>query len=236
MPILSGQTLNKVTKALLAPVRPFQVFLDAPSPTHVHCLQQAYNVLGKDGREDVVTYFRPYDDWLTKGLFWADQGWKNICHYFFDPQKQGRLHWPGADAECQYYFNKAIAMCHQNVPKGMFYLGAALHLVQDMCVPHHALGVVFDGHQEFERWTSNNLQYFTAKQNGIYKPFTHPSQWIRYNVEKAALFYPLVSQEKGCSEENYYVAAGELLPLTVYTTAGFLVFSKHFLQRAKLTA
>ncbi|WP_407307062.1 zinc dependent phospholipase C family protein [Desulfosporosinus sp. SB140] len=131
-----------MTKALLAPVGPFQILLDAPSPTHGYCLQEAYNVLEHDGKEEVVAYFRPYDELLKRGLFWADQGWKNVCHYFFDSEKRGGLRWPGADAECQYYFNKAITTCQQNLSKGMFYLGAALHLVQDMCVPHHALGVI----------------------------------------------------------------------------------------------
>ena len=231
MSIISEQTLNIVTKALLTPVRPFQIFLDAPSITHAHCLQKAYDVLEQDGKEDVVGFFRPYDELLKKGLVWADQGWKNVCHYFSDPNKHGVLRWPGADSECQYYFNKAVALYQHNKTKGAFFLGAALHLVQDMCVPHHAVGTVFDGHQEFESWVKNNLHYFTAKQNGIYNPFTHPSQWIRHNVEIATPYYPFVSQEKGCSEETYFDAAGKLLPLTVYTTAGFLDFSKPLLQR-----
>ncbi len=44
----------------------------------------------------------------------------------------------------------------------MFYLGAALHLVQDMCVPHHSLGIIFDGHKEFE--TTPNLCYLIVRQ------------------------------------------------------------------------
>lgn len=227
MPIVSGQTLNIVSKVLLAPVGPFQPFLDAPSKTHVHCLQQAYDVLCQDGKEDVAIYFRSYDAWLKKGLLWADRGWKNICHYFPNSVHWG-LRWPGADAECQYYFQKALTVCQKDVPKGMFYLGAALHLVQDMCVPHHAKGAVFDGHQEFERWAENNLNSFTARQSGLYMPFAHPSQWIRHNAAKSSAYYPLVSRERGCSEGSYFEAARTLLPLTVYTTAGFLEFSKTF--------
>lgn len=222
--------MNIVAKAMLTPVRPFQPFLDAPSITHTQCLQQAYDVLCQDGKEDVADFFRPYDAWLRKGLLWADQGWKNVCHYFSDPAKHGILRWPGADAECQSYFNKAVATYQQNKSKGMFYLGAAVHLVQDMCVPHHAVGAVFDGHQEFEKWAGNNLYYFTARQSGLYLLFTHPSQWIRYNAEKASAYYSLVSQEKGCCEESYFEAARILLPLTVYSTAGFLRFAQMILQ------
>ena len=234
MPIVSQQTLNKVTKALLAPIGPFQPFVDAPSETHVYCLQQTYDVLCRDGKEHVADYFRPYDSWLRKGLLWADSGWKNICHYFFDSTKQGVLHWPGADAECQYYFNKAVVTYPENMPKGMFYLGAALHLIQDMCVPHHAVGVVFDGHQEFEKWVGDNLHNFATKRSGLYMPFLHPSQWIRYNVAKSAPYYPFVSQKKGCSEGSYFEAAGKLLQHTVYSTAGFLEFSKMILQNSQV--
>lgn len=230
MSLLSGQALNKMTKALMAPLGPFQLLLDAPNMTHVHCLQQAYDVLERDGKEDVIDYFRPYDDWLKKGLLWADKGWKNVCHYFLDPKKSGGLHWPGADGDCQYYFNKAVVTCQKNMHKGMFFIGASLHLVQDMCVPHHAVGTVFDGHQEFEKWAGKNLHCFTNTLNGVYKPFTHPSQWIKYNAEVAASYYPFVSQENGCNEQSYFEAAGKLLPLTVCTTAGFLSFSKLILQ------
>lgn len=225
-----------MTKALLAPVGPFQLFLDAPSLTHAYCLQQAYNVLYRDGKEDVVEYFRPYDLWLSEGLFWADRGWKNVCHYFFDSTKKWVLRLPGADVESDYYFSKAVRAYQKNVPKGMFYLGAAIHLIQDMCVPHHAVGAVFDGHQEFERWAGNNLSHFSAKRSGIYMPFTNPSQWIRYNAARSAPYYPFVSQKKGCSEESYFEAAGKLLPLTVYTTAGFLEYSKMVLQRSQISA
>lgn len=235
MPIVSRQTLNIVTKALMTPVRPFQLFMDAPSKTHIHCLQQAYDVLCQDDKEDVAAYFRFYDAWLKKGLLWADQGWKNVCHYFFDSAKPGVIFRPGADTECQYYFNKAVTACQQNIPKGMFYLGAAIHLVQDMCVPHHAVGAIFDGHQEFERWTGKNLHYFNTKQSGIYMPFTHPNQWIVYNVARSSSYYSLVSKGKRCSEESYFEAAGKLLPLTVYTTAGFLEFSKTVLQHARVS-
>jgi len=217
-----GQTLGKMTKLLLASVGPLQYFLDSPGVTHVHCLEQAYIALQNDGKEDVATLFKAHHATLTKGLYWADRGWKNVNHFY--SHKEGIIIWPGASGECQYYFNKAFTFLPNNVDKGMFFLGAALHIVQDMCVPHHSLGILFDGHKEFETWATDNWDRFPTA-NGLYLPYSHPAQWIDYNAQVSASLYPLVSQDNGCSEESYIKASEILIPLTISTSAGFLDFA-----------
>jgi len=218
-----GQTLGKMTKLLLASAGPLQYFLDTPGVTHVHCLEQAYIALKQDGKGDVTDLFKAHHAMLTKGLYWADRGWKNVNHFYSHPDKQGFISWPGATAECQYYFNRAFTFFPKNVAKGMFFLGAALHLVQDMCVPHHSLGVLFDGHKEFETWATKNWDKF-PETSGMYLPFSHPAQWIDHNASISCPLYPLVSLEKGCSEESYQKASKILIPLTIATSAGFLDF------------
>lgn len=218
-----GQTIGKMTRLLLASASPLQYFLDSPGVTHVHCLDQAYLVLKHDQKDDVAKFFRDHHSMLTKGLFWADRGWKNVNHFYSHPDKQGIIRWPDATAECQFYFNKAFNFFSTNVAKGMFFLGAALHLVQDMCVPHHALGVVFDGHKDYEMWATKNWSKFPAAK-GMYMRFSHPAQWIEYNAAISGPLYHLVSLEKKCSETSYKKASEVLIPLTIATTAGFLDF------------
>jgi phospholipase C len=226
---LISQTLGKMTKLLLASASPLQYFLDSPGVTHVHCLNQSYHTLKNDGKEDVARLFAAHHSTLAKGLYWADRGWKNVNHFYSQPDKQGIIGWPGATAECQYYFNKAFTFFPKNVNKGMFFLGAALHLVQDMCVPHHSLGVVFDGHREFETWATQNWSKFPAT-TGVYLPFTHPAQWIDYNAGISGPLYHLVSQDAGCSAESYAKASKTLIPLTIATSAGFLDFVRNRLD------
>jgi len=232
MNLKHSEAFGFITKLFLAPVGPLQYIFDRPGTTHMYCLNQALELLGRDGRDEVAATFAPYRTPLIKGLLWADRGWKNVCHYFTLPDKQGGLPWPGAMAECQHYFNKAGGVLGKHIHKGMFYLGAALHLVQDMCVPHHAVGSVFDGHQEFERWAARHWQEYPAGNSGLYLKFTHPSQWIEHNARRAARYYSLVSQEQGCSEETYAKAAAALLPLTIQSTAGFLAFTQDLWQKA----
>lgn len=219
-----GQTLNKMTKILLVPASPLQYILDSPGVAHEYCLKQAYSVLKCDGKEDAAFFFKAFHSALTKGLYWADRGWKNINHFYCHPGKQGINGWPDAAAECQYYFNKALSISPKNLDKGMFFFGAALHLVQDMCVPHHSLGILFDGHKEFETWASQNWRIFSVR-HGIYLPFSHPAQWIDHNARLSRPFYPLVSLKEGCTENSYQKAANTLIPLTIATTAGFMEFA-----------
>lgn len=216
-------TLGKMTKMILAPVGPLQYLLNSPGLAHVYGLEQAYRILEQDNKQRVSDFFEKHHTYLKKGLLWADRGWKNVCHYYNQPDKQGSVRWPGAAAECQYYFNKAMSLFPKDIIKGMFYLGAALHLVQDMCVPHHSSGAVFDGHLEFEKWATKHWYQFPA-QVGLYPPFTHPVQWIDHNSRVSGPLYPLVSLENGCSKETYTRAAEILIPLTIATTAGFLDF------------
>lgn len=250
-----GQAIGRVTKMFLAPIGPLQHIFDTPGVTHVHCLEQAYAVLSQDSKEDVATFFKPYHSSITKGLYWADRGWKNVYHFYSKPDNEGNVTWPGAAAEFQYYFNKALSFMEKDVFKGMFFLGAALHLVQDMCVPHHSVGVVFDGHQEFEKWATENWTLFPAQENGITRSgdtppstgsiswqevcphlmdFSHPSQFLDYNAKISARYFPLVSIENGCDEVSYIEAARVLLPLTVYTTAGFLDYVRNHIKNITL--
>jgi len=34
--------------------------------------------LTQDGKEEVAKYFKAHHSMLTKGLYWADKGWKNV--------------------------------------------------------------------------------------------------------------------------------------------------------------
>lgn len=218
-------SLHAVTKLLLAPVGPLQFFLDSPGKTHIYCLRQALDLLIQDNRVQTAKVFQRQVKWLEKGLLWADQGWKNVCHFYYRPEQQGSLMWPGASAECQHYYNQIAVNLKKDVAKGMFYLGAALHLVQDMCVPHHAAGALFNGHKEFEKWAQSNWCKYPTARNGRYLKFTHPSQWIEYNAGISKDYFYLVAKDHGCNEQSYGVAAQELLPLTIETTAGFLDFA-----------
>jgi phospholipase C len=96
-----------------------------------------------------------------------------------------------------------------------------------MCVPHHSKGILFDGHQEFEKWAGIHWQEFATEEQGLYLDYTHPSQWIDYNAQTSASFYPKVSSQALSNPRTYAEAAGVLIPLTIQSTAGFLNFVRN---------
>ncbi len=220
--------VGRMAKIVLSSLAPLQYFLDSPGITHVNCLDKALELLGNDQKTDVLNYFQPFRTEISRGLLWADQGWKNASHYFRQVGKKGVFHWPGAVGEFQFYYYKFLAGLGKDFRKSMFYLGAALHLVQDMCVPHHAVGAMFNGHQEFEQWVRDNFQSIDTTGKGLYLSFSHPSAWLEQNARFAARHYHLASAKRG--SDSYRQAAEILIPRTIQSTAGFLAFCQ---ERAK---
>ncbi len=214
--------VGRVAKIVLSSLAPLQYFLDSPGITHVYCLDKALDLLRSDNKTNVLNYYQPFRTQIGQGLLWADHGWKNASHYFRQVGKQGLFRWPGAEVEFQFYYYKFLAGLEKDVHKSMFYLGAALHLVQDMCVPHHAVGAMFNGHQEFEQWVRDNFQSIDMTGKGLYLSFSHPSAWLEHNARFSARYYHLVSSKRG--SDAYRQAAEILIPRTIHTTAGFLAF------------
>jgi phospholipase C len=91
--------------------------------------------------------------------------------------------------------------------------------VQTCALPiYHSLGIIFDGHREFEAWVNLHWHEYTETK-GMYEPFKHPVQWLSNNARNSAPLFPLVSLLEGCSESSYRIAAAKLIPLTIATTA-----------------
>ncbi|MBC8015113.1 MAG: phospholipase, partial [Sporomusaceae bacterium] len=109
----------------------------------------------------------------------------------------------------------------------ILYLGAAAHLVQDMCVPHHAKCQLFDGHKKYEVWVEKNLQDFSYTQKGeIY--IANPVGILFKNAATALDLYSYVSAE--ASVEQYKKATEVLLPLANQSTVNLFCY---FFSRVK---
>lgn len=216
-------------KLFLAAGTPIQKLVSGKGDTHLFCLNQALLILKNDG----VPYahnISNYMEFLNKGVLWADKGWKNFSHYFDPVVSQGLGPWPDAKMEFDNFFNKAL-MYWERSDKGRyyFYLGAALHLLQDLCVPHHAKGAAFSGHKEYENWVSNNYNSFVVERGGIYDKFLTPSDWLLSNARLSRCYFPYVSNIGTVS--TYKLATSVLLPLAQCSTAGFLKFAIDFTRK-----
>lgn len=153
-------------------------------------------------------------------MLWADVGWKNFAHYYNPKKGRGLGPWPNAKSECQSFFDKALKFwSKQNKHKSFFFLGAAIHIVQDLCVPHHAKCIPLSGHIEYEKWVKDNYNKYSLFSKGIYNDSFNAGNWVDYNANISVLYFPYVSVAGSVS--SYEVATETLLTLSQKTTAGF---------------
>lgn len=212
-------------KVMLSLTLPFQVIIktDRPRNTHDFCNQQAIEILKKDGLQGEGRLLQSYLEALNRGSHWSDQGFKNISHYYNHAKATGLWHGPDAPTECRYYFERSIKYWrsgHQE--KSIFYLGAACHILQDLCVPHHACGLVLSGHKFFEDWSRDNYHDFVVRLEGIYQVAPHACGWVKENARISSHYLPELTQQKGPASVER--VAGILLQRTQRVTAGFLSF------------
>jgi phospholipase C len=216
-------------KIFLGSGTPIQKLFSEKGVTHLFCNRQAIKILKNDGRIKHSLFFNNHIDNLNRGVIWADKGWKYFAHYLDPKENNGYGPYPNAKLECKYYFDKAMYFWANNKKKkSMFFLGAAAHLVQDLCVPHHSVGVAFCGHKEYEKWVKDNYTSYEALSGGIYNYYENSGEWVEHNANISRVYYPYVSFIR--SSRSYDMATKVLLPLAQRTTAGFLAY---FLESAK---
>ncbi|HBC92845.1 MAG TPA: phospholipase [Pelotomaculum sp.] len=204
---------------------PLQVVRGASS-THVFHNEQGRKILLNDGFKKEAQLFNMFSRQLDGGVIWVDKGLKSVYHYYDPDSGTGMWLLPSAAEKCSVFFRRSHAMWRSKKHNlAMFLLGAALHLVQDLCVPHHAACKVFDGHQEFEGWVEIRKDNYKVESGGIYAISDKTEEWVADNARLSKKYFPLLA---GHSPEYSHHAAKILLPRAQQTTAGFL---KYFYDR-----
>lgn len=205
-------------KLLLAAVSPFQSLFDQPSITHEFLNKQAVAILLNDGATDCGAFFKTYLPQLNAGVYWADSGWKNVSHYYEPLTGKGLWRFSTALDDFSAYFKAALSFAWQNnLAKSAFFLGAAAHLLQDLCVPHHARARLFSGHKEYENWVKGNLTSFAVPNDGLYLTTADPYSLLINNAVIAADYLDWVTEE---NHTRFHTVTTHLLPRAQRTTAG----------------
>lgn len=211
--------MNPLAQLILVTASPLQHFLDKPALTHGFCNAQAVSILASDGAAPNVDFFRYFLQEIDRGSAWADSQWKNIDHYF-NPDT-GRGIWPFGNAmdTFQQYLADAMKQARRgNRRKAAFFLGAAAHLLQDLCVPHHARGRMFNGHQDYEGWVLDHFGEYAVDCRGCYLKTKKITDLATDNARTAAALFDAVDLERGCVD--YAGVTAITLPLAQKATAG----------------
>lgn len=122
-----------------------------------------------------------------------------------------------------YYADAARLWKKQEFHKSMFFLGAALHLVQDVTIPQHVNIRLLEDHRQFENFvkrTYQNVDAFQAYQKAYV--LSTIENYIKFNARIALKVYKRFRNIED-DESRYYRITRCTLPLAERTTAGAMV-------------
>jgi len=181
-------------------------------------------ILRNDGYLDEFNFFKSYISDINEGAVWADQDFKSSNHFYNPYKHRGLFGRSDAMTLGMDYYSNSLRLYQQNeFSKSMFYLGAALHIIQDMTVPQHANIRLLDSHRQYETFIKRTYKYTKDFKvyNGAYILYTI-EDYIRFNARVAMKIYRHFNHIRD-REGRYYKVAKCSLPLAKRTSAGAMV-------------
>ncbi len=202
---------------------PIQYLLEYPHDpkylciTHKACNLEALKLIKASGNVETSAILEDNLLQLQEGVKWADLEFKNINHFFDPVTRKGLWRFSPSVYDFSVYLSKACRHANnQDISSSFFYLGAATHLLQDMAVPHHVCGYLFNGHKKFENWVQCHLEEFSCPPNQI-KQVKKPLDLLLHSATIAREFMSLVGES--ATENQYRYAAQNLLPIAQASSA-----------------
>lgn len=122
------------------------------------------------------------------------------------------------------YHSKALVLWDRGeFNQSLFYVGATLHIIQDMTIPQHANIRLLDNHRQYENYIKRSYKYLEDFQveRGTYL-LNSVEDYIRFNARVALKVYNNFKKIKN-SKDRYYKIASSTLPLAKRTTAGAMI-------------
>ena len=156
---------------------------------------RAISILGSDGYSRISSEVSSYFEVMQDGSHDADWGEGVIAdlpvaakgHYCDPTTGLGfNLVFQGGGSYAQGYFDKAVDLYKGGNKQEAYYnLGAAIHVLQDLTVPHHAHIWVWEqaGHTTYESYINGKETYIKGISGpGYYDKATSASGWVRFNA------------------------------------------------------
>lgn len=139
---------------------------------HLYIQENALEILKLNDYNEEYELFNKYKSKINEGLVWADQDFR-CYHHFYNPNEEKGIY--GCDDNALtvargYYLKALKYFTLQDYNKSMFYFGAMCHIIQDLTIPQHAKGKLFDSHRQFELYIKENykkINRFKCRENPI---------------------------------------------------------------------
>lgn len=218
-------TYGNLLRASFLILNPFKkAVIKTQCKVHKFLNIQALKILKNDHYVNAYDFFGKFIMSMNDGAVWADQDFKSSGHFYNPHKKKGMYGAQNAMKLGQEYYQKALDLWGIDEPeKSIFYLGAALHIIQDMTIPQHANIRLLDNHRQYENFVKRTYQYCNAfkVEHGAYRLHTI-DEYIRFNARVALKVYKKF-KEIPDAELRYYRTTKCTLPLAARTTAGCML-------------
>lgn len=191
---------------------------------HISINMDALSILKNDKYLKEYNFFNSFISDINKGTVWADQDFKSSNHFYNPTLKRGLYGRKSAmDLVVEYYSNALNLWKYNKLNDSLYFLGAALHIIQDMTIPQHANIRLLDDHHQYETYVKRTYDYIDDFQikNGTYL-LDSIEDYIRFNAKVAIKIYKKFKTVSD-NEERYYRITKCTLPLAKRTTAGAMV-------------
>lgn len=185
---------------------------------------QALNILKQDKYLVEYEFFNNYLPGINEGAVWADQDFRSSSHFYNPYKKKGLYGRKNAmDLGIDYYCEALNLWNSGDFNKSLFYLGAALHIIQDMTIPQHANIRLLDDHRQYETYVKRSYEYMNdfEVEKGTYL-LDSIEDYIRFNARVSIKIYrnfKAISDD----ESRFYRISKCGIPLAKRTTAGAMV-------------
>lgn len=220
---------GELTCVLFRLINPFKKrIIKTEAKVHLFNNKQAVLLLKKYGYEDEFYLYDYYLKYINKGSVWADQDFRSASHFYNPIHKRGLFGQQHSAKVINQYYKKALKYWKKDKKNiAMFYLGACVHIIQDLTIPQHVIIRLFESHRRYENFvklTYDIVEKYISSQPPIL--FDNINDYIDNNSKKALKLY---KKNKHLNDQRlmFYKWTIVNLPLSQRTTAGcFLMFLK----------
>lgn len=215
-----------ILKTVFSIANPFKKkLIKTQCQVHKSINVHAINILKNDKYFSEYNFFNNNILEINKGAVWADQDFKSSNHFYHPYNRKNRLYGrkSALDLGVDYYLKSLKLWRSGDYDKSFFFLGAALHIIQDMTIPQHANVRLLDNHRQYETFVKRTYQYIEefSPEKGAYLLKTIES-YIKTNARIAICIHKRYRTITD-NETRFYKITKCSLPLATRTTAGAMI-------------
>lgn len=192
---------------------------------HLFIQENALEILKNQGYNKEYELFKEFMPQINKGLVWADQDFKSYHHFYNPKEQRGKFGYDdNAMTVAKSYYNRALKyIAMHNYERGMFYFGAACHIIQDLTIPQHAKGKLLDNHRQFEVYVKSNYKKIKRfKSTGTPIIFDSVQEYVNHN-SMSALNVDYMYANIDDTTTQFYLTAIKCITLAQRSSAGCMI-------------